>query len=150
MKEFADIFGYEYFCDGGFDCTLISENIIVDLQDFLDNEDLEEINTLTDYEVEISKSYYLTQEKMLSILNNIRDNNIDIDIIDMVDYLDSKKTGLQKSNFIKLKINLGEIIIRPSGTEPKLKVYTFASGNNTKDAYQKCEQIIKLFKEKIM
>ena len=43
MKEFTDIFGYEYFCDGGVDCTLISENIIVDLQDFLDNEDLEVI-----------------------------------------------------------------------------------------------------------
>lgn len=43
MKEFADIFGYEYFCDGGVECTLIAENIIVDLQDFLDEEDLDVI-----------------------------------------------------------------------------------------------------------
>ena len=40
MKNFADIFGYEYFCDGGVDCTLVYENIIVDLQDFLEDEDL--------------------------------------------------------------------------------------------------------------
>lgn len=41
MKEFVDIFGHEYFCDGGVDCTLIPENIVVDLQDFLEDEDLD-------------------------------------------------------------------------------------------------------------
>lgn len=45
INEFTEIFGYDYFCEGGSEVTLLFESIAFKLSDFLygDNEDLEYI-----------------------------------------------------------------------------------------------------------
>lgn len=51
-------------------------------------------------------------------------------IVNVIDYL--QDTGLPKSNVIKYELEDGtELIIRPSGTEPKIKVYFFESYSDT-------------------
>jgi len=50
-------------------------------------------------------------------------------IVDIIDYLG--ETGLPKSNVLKYILEDGtELIIRPSGTETKIKVYFFESGSD--------------------
>lgn len=41
IDDFTELFGYNYFCEGGVECTLGEDYIVVDLQDFLEDEDLE-------------------------------------------------------------------------------------------------------------
>jgi len=51
-------------------------------------------------------------------------------IVGITDYLE--ETGLPKSNVLKYQLDDGtEIIVRPSGTEPKIKVYFFESSSDT-------------------
>ena len=45
LEEFTDMFGYDYFCEGGAECTLLKDSVAIDLQDFLEDEDLEIIRT---------------------------------------------------------------------------------------------------------
>lgn len=50
-------------------------------------------------------------------------------IVKVTDFL--KETGLPKSNVVKYELEDGtEIIVRPSGTEPKIKVYFFESSSD--------------------
>ena len=50
----------------------------------------------------------------------------------------SEPTNLPKSNVVKFFLSSGETItIRPSGTEPKLKAYVFALGNDNLEKYKK-------------
>ncbi len=52
----------------------------------------------------------------------------------MVDYLHDN-TGLPKSNVIAMSLEDGcQVVIRPSGTEPKLKLYTTAVANSKERA----------------
>lgn len=41
IEDFVKMFDHDYFYEGGVDCVLCPEYIVVDLQDFLENEDLE-------------------------------------------------------------------------------------------------------------
>ena len=44
-------------------------------------------------------------------------------------------TGLPKSDVIEFRMRNGDkIVVRPSGTEPKLKAYLFARGENQANA----------------
>ena len=46
------------------------------------------------------------------------------EVLKVVDYLESKKTGLPKSNVLQFITNKGtKVTARPSGTEPKIKYY---------------------------
>ena len=59
----------------------------------------------------------------------------------------TKPTGLPKSDVIKFFLKNGEtIVIRPSGTEPKLKAYVFALGQESLD---RLVSIVKNFISKI-
>lgn len=49
--------------------------------------------------------------------------------------------GLPKSNVLKYFIDTGSVVIRPSGTEPKLKLYISITAEN-KDAAEKIESEI--------
>lgn len=115
-------------------------------------------NSLLDRLEEIYKEYGYIQNKQIShsflgldglkkmqdIMENLRNNfnNIDVngyDIIKVNDYLLRKSTDLlnnvvynidlPSSNVIEIIMNKGaSIIIRPSGTEPKIKAYICANG----------------------
>ena len=55
IQEFTDIFGYEEFCEGGKDVTLLHESIAFNLYDFIDGlgEETEYIiKKLKEYETE--------------------------------------------------------------------------------------------------
>ncbi|MGL5973327.1 MAG: phospho-sugar mutase [Oscillospiraceae bacterium] len=82
-------------------------------------------------------------EKMQKIMNNLRNISVDklndYDILNIKDYLISvnkdvktNKIGiinLPKSNVIELQLSEdASIIVRPSGTEPKIKAYLTANG----------------------
>ncbi|MBQ7885225.1 MAG: phospho-sugar mutase [Clostridia bacterium] len=78
-------------------------------------------------------------ERMNKAVDDLRTNGIKTllkkKILKTVDYL-KDKTGLDKSNFIEYKTESFSFIIRPSGTEPKLKFYIHAKGK-TLDASKK-------------
>lgn len=63
-------------------------------------------------------------------------------IIKVIDYLDTKKTKLPSQNFLELHLSGGaKIIVRPSGTEPKLKIYTTVVAQTEKQAKKQLEQL---------
>lgn len=60
-------------------------------------------------------------------IEKIRKNRLKtlkIDIKEIIDY-QNDNTGLPKQNFLEFKLEDGSFILRPSGTEPKLKIYLF-------------------------
>lgn len=73
-------------------------------------------------------------QKMQEVLKDMRDNPItEIDgspVVEVIDYLTQTERDLPKSNVLSYKAADGsKLIVRPSGTEPLIKVYvTSASG----------------------
>lgn len=60
-------------------------------------------------------------------------------VIKVVDYLDSEKTGQPQSNVLQFFTEAGDVVsVRPSGTEPKIKFYFGAKGD---DADAKIEEL---------
>jgi len=60
------------------------------------------------------------------------------DVVKTVDYEDSAATGLPKSNVLRWTLSDGSwAIARPSGTEPKLKIYSGVRGQDPADADEK-------------
>ena len=52
-------------------------------------------------------------------------------VVEVIDYLDTAKTGLQKSNVLQFLSEDGTIVsVRPSGTEPKIKFYFGVTGSD--------------------
>ena len=70
-------------------------------------------------------------EKMTAIMNGIRENTpTEFAGIAVEKFIDYKfdETGLPKSNMLRFCLaDKSEIVVRPSGTEPKLKLYVTAS-----------------------
>ena len=61
-----------------------------------------------------------------------------------MDYLDSAHTGLPKSNVLLYRLENGEtVIVRPSGTEPKIKAYYTTLGKDKEQARQEKEKLAK-------
>ena len=51
--------------------------------------------------------------------------------------------ALPKSNVLLFRLKDGsKVVLRPSGTEPKLKIYAGASGNNLEDCEKKVEKLL--------
>ncbi len=60
------------------------------------------------------------------------------------------KIDLPKANVIKFIYKSGNIaILRPSGTEPKLKIYLYIKGKNVEEANQKLGSIEKEILQKV-
>jgi len=70
-------------------------------------------------------------------------------IVKSIDYfLDD--TGLEKSNFIEYLTNSFSFIIRPSGTEPKLKFYIHTTGKDIDDAKKTAYGVLESIKKDIL
>ncbi|MDY3332314.1 MAG: phospho-sugar mutase [Gallibacter sp.] len=126
--------------------------------------------TLVDRLVEIKREYGYVVDKSISyqfdelngdkirkaIMSRVRERGFFIDgfeIIEKVDYSDGIN-GLPVSDLLKLFL-LGEqsIIIRPSGTEPKIKIYISVIGDdaaNAQSKMDKLEQSIRVIIENIV
>ena len=76
-------------------------------------------------------------EKIKQILGNV--DHVGDYLEQKIHFADhSEPTNLPKSNVVKFFLKNGETItIRPSGTEPKLKAYVFALGNDNLEKYKK-------------
>ena len=67
-----------------------------------------------------------------------------IPVMACTDYLESEKTGLPKSNVLLYTLENGEsIIVRPSGTEPKIKAYYTTLGKTKDEAKAEKEKLAK-------
>lgn len=101
-------------------------------------------------------------QKMADIMSSLRDNmpsSVDkYKVVKVCDYLLKKETDittganadidLPKSNVISLNLEGDNaVIIRPSGTEPKIKLYITAVGSDKNDAEEICEALVKSAKE---
>ena len=86
-------------------------------------------NYLDSFEFEGSSGF----NKMMSIMEKVRNQITYIGKYKIVNKIDYEKgvNGLPKSNVLKLFLENGtSIVVRPSGTEPKLKIYTSICGDN--------------------
>ena len=84
-------------------------------------------------------------EKMKEILANIRKNpskEIGGKALIFDDFAQGL-FGLPKSEVLRFKNEEYRIIIRPSGTEPKMKIYLQAKGVNKADAVEKIENTLR-------
>ena len=78
-------------------------------------------------------------DKMKSIMENLRKNPpkefAGIAVAEMRDYENSEETGLPVANVLMYKLENGSmVIVRPSGTEPKIKTYFTTKGKDLEDA----------------
>ena len=84
-------------------------------------------------------------DKMAGIMNGLRENPLSMigeyKVVKEVDYMKTKETGLPAANVLVYTVEGGaEVIVRPSGTEPKIKTYfttlgkDLAEAQNQKDA----------------
>ncbi len=91
------------------------------------------LNTLHSYTFEGASGF----EKMQNIMKSFRDNIKQIGTMDVLDYKDyaSGIDGLPKSNVLKFFLEGNcSVVVRPSGTEPKLKLYISISAANKNEA----------------
>ena len=101
-------------------------------------------------------------QKMSDIMTAVRDNTpksiAGYDVVKVSDYLLRKETDvatgsvtdidLPKSNVIALHLSDDNaVIIRPSGTEPKIKLYITSVGKDKDNAAEICEKLVVASKE---
>ena len=61
-------------------------------------------------------------------------------VISRVDYLNDK-TGLPASNVMEFNIDGGKLLVRPSGTEPKIKIYLFSFEDSREKSLELMEEL---------
>ena len=89
---------------------------------------------------------------MNNIMDTFRNNFKDVagyKVKEVKDY-DKGVEGLPRSNVLKMIMESGDsIVVRPSGTEPKLKVYMSICGKSIEENNQKYQVIIKELEERL-
>lgn len=90
-------------------------------------------------------------DKMAGIMKDLRENTPsdfgDNKVVKVTDYLDTASTGLPKSNVLRYDLEDGSVlIVRPSGTEPKIKTYFTTSGADLKEAQAKKDALTEAIK----
>lgn len=104
------------------------------------------------------------KEKMKALMESFRKEMPEkiggLKVVEFRDYLEDVKidiltnektsTGLPKSNVLYYKLEKDTYaIIRPSGTEPKIKLYLMAKGDNKQQAWDKIKNVADEFLNKI-
>ena len=90
-------------------------------------------------------------DKMAGIMKGLRDN-VPVEfagkkVTKVTDYLDTAFTGLPKSNVLRYDLEDGSVlIVRPSGTEPKIKTYFTTSGATLEEAQAKKDALTEAIK----
>ncbi len=88
--------------------------------------------------------------RMNNVVESLRNKPIkhilDYKIESTVDYLNDE-TGLDKQNFIEYRAGKLRFIVRPSGTEPKLKIYLFYRDDNSVRADENANKILENIKK---
>ena len=90
-------------------------------------------------------------DKMAGIMKGLRDN-VPVEfagkkVTKVTDYLDTASTGLPKSNVLRYDLEDGSVlIVRPSGTEPKIKTYFTTSGATLEEAQAKKDALTEAIK----
>ena len=90
-------------------------------------------------------------DKMAGIMKGLRDN-VPVEfagkkVTKVTDYLDTASTGLPKSNVLRYDLGDGSVlIVRPSGTEPKIKTYFTTSGATLEEAQAKKDALTEAIK----
>ncbi len=87
-------------------------------------------------------------QKMSDIMSDLRSNVPSkvggMTVTDYTDYKDTEKTGLPSSNVLSYKLENGNgVVVRPSGTEPKIKIYITAVAETFEGAEQLFNEILK-------
>ena len=83
------------------------------------------------------------QQIMVDLRNNPPAELCGSPVIKVIDYLEPEKTGQPKSNVLQFFDEAGDVVsVRPSGTEPKIKFYFGAKGD---DADAKIERLKQQF-----
>ena len=85
-------------------------------------------------------------EKMAGIMDSLRKNPPaeigGYKVVSVTDYQDSEKTGLPKANVLIYALEGGAtVVVRPSGTEPKIKTYFTTLGKDLAQAEAQKEQL---------
>lgn len=91
-------------------------------------------------------------KKMKSIMTNIRNNppcSIGLKVNKTKDFLDTRLTNLPSSNMLYYELDKKcSVIVRPSGTEPKIKLYVMVCGD-TRQETNNLEELITKESKKI-
>lgn len=90
-------------------------------------------------------------DKMTGIMKGLRENVpcefAGKKVTKVTDYLDTASTGLPKSNVLRYDLEDGSVlIVRPSGTEPKIKTYFTTSGATLEEAQAKKDALTEAIK----
>ena len=93
------------------------------------------------------------QERIKRIMDDIRHNSIgsigEMILEKTVDYL-TDETEAGRSNVLKYYMADGSwYAIRPSGTEPKIKLYIYSKGKSRKEAFEKVDLIEKVVRHRM-
>ena len=89
-----------------------------------------------------------TMARIMESLRNAVDSFGSRQVVSMIDYLEGKE--LPPSDVLEFRLTDGDkIIVRPSGTEPKIKVYVTAVGKTGEEAEAKAQTLFELAKERL-
>ena len=87
-------------------------------------------------------------DKMSALMQGLRDKPLTEiaghQIVKVTDYTKPEETGLPSANVLIYKLDNGEtVVVRPSGTEPKIKIYYTTLGKNMEEAEAEKEKLAK-------
>ena len=103
-------------------------------------------NYLNSFEFEGASGFRKMNELMENFRNNLKAFG-NFKIVDVIDY-SLGINGLPKSNVLKMILEDGSyVIVRPSGTEPKLKAYVSILGKSAQENDRKNKELTASIKE---